>query len=114
MVHDLTEAVEAGLVDIELEVGEGKGEMDGGNCSVLGVAQDSMEHADRKDDNRVDVDSAEGIVAVGVGELPQTGGVSHYQRSCHALQREPAVAQKKMKQFYLLYPKANPLVLMWI
>lgn len=110
MVRDLAEAVEAGLLGIEPEVGEGKGDM--GNCSVLGVARDSTEHVDRKDGNRVDVDSAEGIVAVGVGELPQTGEVSYYQRPGHVLQGEPVVAQKKMKQFCLLCLKVNPLAVM--
>lgn len=75
MVRDLAEVVEAGLVGIDPEVGEGKGDMDGENCSVLGVAQDSTEHVGRKDGNRVDVDSAEGTVVVGVGELPQTDEV---------------------------------------
>jgi hypothetical protein len=107
MVRDSVGAVEAGLVGIELEVGGDMGNMDGGNCSVLGVAQDSTEHEDRKDGNRVDVDSAEGIVAAGVGELPLMNEVSHYQRPSHALQRELAVAQKKMKQCCLLSLKAN-------
>lgn len=78
VVRDLAEAVEAGLVGIEPKAGEDKGETDGGNCSVFEVAQDSMEHGDKKDGNRVDADSAEGIAVVGVGELPQTGGVLYY------------------------------------
>lgn len=78
MVRDFAEAVEAGLVGIEPKAGEDKGEMDGGNCSVFEAAQDSMEHGDKKDGNRVDADSVEVIAVVGVGELPQTGEVLYY------------------------------------
>lgn len=110
VARDLAEAVEAGLVGIEPKVGEDKGEMDGGNCSVFVVARDSTEHGDTKDGNRVDADSAEGIAVVGVGELPQMGEVLHYQRPGHALKL--AAAQKRMKQFCLPCQKANPWAVM--
>jgi hypothetical protein len=101
------EAVEAGLVGIEPKVGGGKGGMDGGNCSVFGVARGSTEHGDTKDGSKVDADSAEGIAVVGVGDLLQTDEVSHYQRPGHELERKLAAAQKRMKQCCLPCQKVN-------